>query len=522
MRREGAGRRFGGFSALGAVLLLFAVIAFVMLGSGWRQVAAGHAVCGLLFLLAGWLRGELGGSGIFNRRTAGVTVSSLGLIGFLLTLNIAANLYPPFIYDSTEEKIFTLAPQSLQVLASLQGDMTIRAAFLGGKVRRDVAELFSRLRAASPHISWSVIDPEREVALIEKLGINQIDTVHFSYQAPDGVRESKLTGKIDEQTVTNTLLKLTRGKPRPVYYVTGHSEPDIGGTNERGYRFLRESIEGENIALEDLKLDQRGIPADAAAVILAAPRAALLVAEREMIERYLAEGGRAVFLAEPLAAADVTQIAGTLGIEVGNDVILDKDFKAVGAGDLGIEPLVSSFGAHPITTGFNERLLLSGASSVSGGSLSAAAKIWDQPKVTELAFTSGSSWAEKRPADVFSSAPQAGLDPEDQHGPVSIAAAFEGAPRGGFDGQTRVVVIGDADFLNNLNLLKQFNKDFFLNCLNWVIGTDGGVTIRPATLRESKVSLTEKQFDTMFVYAGIVFPELIMIIGLIIWNARRW
>ena len=515
-------KRFAGCSILGLVLIAFALVSLSILGSRWNAVSAAHAAAGGLLLVVGWRRGELGGSGFLNRRSAGITVSSFGLLGLILFINVVMNLYQPFVYDSTEQKIFTLAPQTRQVLAGLAGELNIRGAFTGGKVRRDVSELFNRLRAASPFVNWSVLDPERDLALVEKLGINEVDTVHFSYRAPEGVRESKLTGKIDEQAVINTVLKLTRGKPKSVYYITGHSEPSIEAETQSSYRFLRESIEGENIQLKDLKLDQSDIPADAVAIVLAAPQQPLLPGETKKIETYLVRGGRAILLAEPLTTSDVADLARIVGIEVGTDVIIDKNFKAGGGGGLGIEPLISSFGVHPITDKFHQRLLLSGAASVSSGALAPAAKIWDKPHVAELAFSGPESWAEKRPSEVFSEHPEAALDPEDQHGPVSVAAAFQGNPRGGIDGETRVVVLGDGDFLSNVNLHQQFNKDFFLNCLNWVAGNDNGITIRPVSLRESKTALSEQQFDRMFVVAGIIFPELIMILGLIIWNSRRW
>ncbi len=515
-------KRFGGYSVLGLVLLVFGLVAWVMLARNWSSVALVHASAGALFLIIGWLRGELGGSGFFSARAAGVTLSSVGLLGVLIVINIAAGLKQPFVYDSTEQRIFTLAPQTSEVISGLNGELKIRGAFTGGKVRRDVAELFSRLRAASPLISWSVIDPERDVALIEKLGINEVDTVHFTYQARDGERTSKLAGKIDEQTVVNTLLKLTRGKPRPVYYLSGHGEPSIVQQSERSFGFLKESIEGENIKLTELNLDQGGIPSDAAAIILAAPEQPLLPVELQMIKEYLQRGGRAVMLAEPPSSADIAALAAEVGIKVGTDVIIDKNLKAVGGGDFGIEPLVSSFGSHPITVNFRQRVILSGASSVASGDLVAPSKIWDKPQVAELAFSSPTSWAERKPEQVFSEAPQASLDPDDQHGPVPVAAAFQGITLGGIDGETRVVVIGDSGFLDNVHLLQQYNKDFFLNCLNWTAGTDGGITIRPSTLRESKVSLSESQFDRMFFAAGIIFPELILLLGLVVWNARRW
>jgi len=84
----------------------------------------------------------------------------------------------------------------------------------------------------------------------------------------------------------------------------------------------------------------------------------------------------------------------------------------------------------------------------------------------------------------------------------------------------RVVVIGDADFVNNANIRQLFNRDFFLNILNWTIGEEEGVTIRAKSLRRSVKVLTNRQISLIFLVAGVLIPELVTLAGFVVWWAR--
>jgi ABC-type uncharacterized transport system involved in gliding motility auxiliary subunit len=84
-----------------------------------------------------------------------------------------------------------------------------------------------------------------------------------------------------------------------------------------------------------------------------------------------------------------------------------------------------------------------------------------------------------------------------------------------------VIVIGDSDFVANVNIRSLFNSDFFLGLLNWSLGEDGGVTISSRGLRQSRNVLTDEQFGMIFVLSGIIFPELLLVMGLGVWWSRK-
>ena len=168
----------------------------------------------------------------------------------LAMANYIAYRHDPLYYDSTEEQIHTLAPQTTGLVAQIKQPVVIRAFFLGGRVPFPTQALLNRICNTSDLLSWQIVDPEKQIGLTTKYGINERDTLHFSFANPRSQRQTKIVRVIDEQAIANALLKLTRGEEKVVYALNGHGEADFSEKGEKGYLFLKEAIEGENIALK--------------------------------------------------------------------------------------------------------------------------------------------------------------------------------------------------------------------------------------------------------------------------------
>lgn len=543
---------------VGLIIFLFGLFTAYFVTHDPYHVTVVHLLIGGLLVLYFLIKLAVvfcfeGGASVMAKRVAGfgvsVTVYSALFVGILILVNYFVYRHDPLHYDSTEQKVYTLAPQTKKVLESLPSPVIIRAFYVGGVVDPEVEDLLKRIARASDHVSWKSVDPEKKPGLTEKYGISEKGTLHFSFDTEGSTREAKVVRNIDEQEVVNAILKLTRGGDKKVYWVSGHGESNLDEASEAGYLFLKEAIQGENIKVEKLVLgDVKEVPADASALLLMGPRRGLLVAEREAVKRYLANGGNAVILNEPHTTRDVAKLVEPLGIEVGDDIVLDQVVQLFTGPTVGAQPVITTYGTHPVISEFSEAIIFSTVSSVRK-----AGAIPEGAVVTEVALTSPNSWAEKKIDLVYGEEPQAQKEPEDIPGPVSVAAVFEGqapyqvsqstaAPEEGTrgavedkesiaesdDGQeeeekkeSRIVVIGDADFLANVNIRQLFNRDFFLNVLNWVVGEEEGVTIRARTLRGSTKGLTAEQFRSIFLITAVLLPELLLLWGFSVWWYRK-
>ncbi|MCC6932527.1 MAG: GldG family protein [Deltaproteobacteria bacterium] len=517
----------------GLVLIAFGLICAGIISNESYTIALTHLGLGVIFILLfllGGGTGSLRSSAVKRLASFSLTVFiyTLLFVGVLIVVNYMSQKHELFRFDSTEQKIYTLAPQTIDVLAKLSAPLEIRAFYLGGKVDDPKTEdLIKRLVRQSSLISFQVIDPEKQPSLVEKYGVSENRTLHLSYQVPDGEKKSKdtkLVRDFKEEDIVNAIIRLSRGKARPIYYISGHGEPSLDEKAASGYLFLKDAIAGENYEVKDLNIgNSANIPADAAAVILASPQKELLPTEFQAIESYLAAGGRMVFLHQPKSSDDIVRLVKPLGIEIGKDIIVEPIVQIFSGASLGVSPMITAFAAHDITKERPKDGAIFGLTS----SVQKTGKVVAGGRVVDLALTGKNSWAETNLALLFSDNPQAQQDKEDIAGPVSVVSTFQRVfpqPEGTEQTtakETRVVVFGNAEFVNNQTIRKLFNQDFFLNSLNWVVGDGDAVTIRAGSMRRSTKAISEAEFRALFLFGGIYVPELLLLVGLAIWWLRK-
>ncbi len=529
-------RRFARFFGIvGVVFLVFGGLSGVLLAYDEFHFVPIHLILGLIFLVLFVLGGGLHilTSAASKKATTfgfNTTIYTAFFLGILIVGNYIASRHSFLNYDSTEQKAFTLAPQTLKVLATLQKPVVVRAFYKSGVVDTEVSELLTRMTKENSNFTWDVVDIEREPSVVELYEIKEPQTLHFAFQEEPSGRVARVSGKNSEEDVVNALLKLTRGGEKVVYCLAGHGERDTGNTEDSGYSFIKEAIEGENLKVRELHLEaEQQIPADAATILILAPAKSFLPYEEKAILDYLHNGGTAVFMTEPHVTNSLSAIAREFGIEIGNDIVVDEVVRLFEGPGLGVQPLVTEYGDHPITEDFNQNTVFSTTSSV-------RAIEADSKDVIELVKTSPKSWAETKLDLIFGEKPEAVMDPEDTPGPVSIAAVYEAPLKNGEKSEipdpdpssqsasdakrTRLVVVGDTDWAANVNLGVLFNRDLFLNMVNWAVG-ESVLAIRPRAFRQSVKGITMEQFSSIFLVGAILLPELLILVGFGVWWFRR-
>ena len=264
---------------------------------------------------------------------------------------------------------------------------------------------------------------------------------------------------------------------------------------------------------------QEKVTAESSLLVVAAPEKPLLDHELAAIESYLKSGGRLLALLPSTDGESLKRFLMTWGVEVGDNIVVDQVIRLFAGPTLGVEPIADSYSAlHPITRDFKERTLFPLVRSVE-----AAKEAKNGLEVTSLVKTSSTSWAEKDLNGVFKQG-TASLGPEDKKRPISVGVAVTanlkklGVER---DGDARLVVLGTAGLANNRSIKIFFNRDFFLNAVNWLAGQEEMISLRPRSIRPSQVQLTEGQGAAIFYLSFLILPEILLIIGLGVWWRRR-
>jgi ABC-type uncharacterized transport system involved in gliding motility auxiliary subunit len=385
-------------------------------------------------------------------------------------------------------------------------------AFLEGGHDPEIEALFESFAYGSPRVKTTLVDPDKQPELTEKYGVRAYRTVRVAYG-----ENSTTVSQPSEETLTNALIKVTKQTAQMVCFLDGEGEPDIDDQQtSQGFAEAKAALTSENYQTKKLVLIQEGkVPDDCNIVVVAAPERALLPQQVDAIAAFLKKGGKAVFMLPPRQGNELSPLLAEYGVKLGNDAVVDQVVRLFQGPQLGLNPIVSTYGAHPITKDIKERTVFPLTRSVDVGQTKPGLT------VVSLAKTSQSSWAETDLATLFD-AQSAVLEESDVKGPVSIAAAVDADLKklGTGEGDARLVVFGTAAFADNKNINTLYNRDLFLNSVGWLSNQEELLSIRPRTVRASRVEFSEEQATAIFYLSVLVIPELLMIIGLAVWWRR--
>ena len=448
-----------------------------------------------------------------TRERARAGVGTAVFVGLLLALNTLA-VWHPWRYDATENRIHTLSEQTTSVLKGLDRPVEVLAFLSPSDPRRsDLEALLGRFQAASSLFKWRLVDAEREPQTAEKYGVRRLGVV----VAEAGVDTARTEGEeagVSEGAITNLLIKLTRGGPKTIYALEGHGEPSVRDLSQPGgLGLLADALRQENFSVESLLLSAKpAVPDDAALLLILGPQKDLMAHELEQLEAYRARGGRVLVALDPGASGGLQPWLTSHGVTLGDDMIVDQvEVPFVGA-RLGVDPIVSTFPDHPITRGFDQRIVLMEARSVAAGPRGEGSG----PQAQVVAETSSASWAESDWRAMMQSG-RVQQDDADLPGPIPIAVAVTE----GSSPASRLLALGDSGLAENANLDVYFNREFLLNAVQWLVGGEALIGERPRGLRPSRLDMTVADIRGLFRLGVLLLPETLLIVGLAIWWRRR-
>jgi ABC-type uncharacterized transport system involved in gliding motility auxiliary subunit len=511
---------------LGLVLLAFGVVGYALTSGGFARLFIFVNLVGGAFALIGWLTaswgrlGEMAGSRS-TRYGANAVLYTGAFIGLLIAINYVAARYPRQ-FDLTSEKVFSLSPQSLNAVKNLKQPLKIYGFVQEG--RSTTAEaLYQEYSYASPKISYELVDPNRHPELAERFKVTTMNTTHLQYGGGRG--EGTNVTDMTEEAITNGILKVTSAGSKEVCFLTGEGEADPDDAeNPTGFAQFKQALEGENYQVKKINLvTESNVPDDCSVLAVAGPTRPLVPHVVDSINGYLDHGGRVLVMFQPprpdgsINETALQNLTAEWGVTAGNNVVVDQVVRLFAGPALGLNPVVTSYSPHPITTSFDKQTVFPMTRS-----LDAMESAKPGLSVIPLARTSDTSWAETDLVSLFNKQ-TATFGHGDIKGPVTVATAVEAnldqLKRG--KGTARLVVFGDTDFAGNQFLENFFNRDFIMNSIDWLAGQANAISIRPRTLRASRFSLTIGEFDVVFVLSVLLIPELLLLVGIAVWWERR-
>lgn len=508
MRRPLLARVLG---VLGLVLLASTVVTLLF---GSAQFVVGKLLLAVLALVAAFLLGGPGGAKrFFTGRAAHfgffTAASGLLVVAILASANYVAWARPK-TWDLTRNRIFTLSEDTTRTLSGLDGDVHAIAFYQASDAAADAARsLLGRYADRSRRFTWELVDPYKAPDLVRRYGITD-DGPRIVLVA--GAKEARVKAPTEED-LTNGLVELGRGAVKKIYFLGGHGEPAPDDRGDKGYAAAADALRKDGYDVAGLSLlDRAEVPADATVVLVAGARKALLDPEVKALDAFLARGGKVGIYLEPEVDAGLDGLMKEYGIEADRDMVVDPSPVSRLFGGSPVTPIVAPVATNPISKDLaNVGVALPTVRSLVALTGSA---VTPQP----VLLTSDQAWGETDIDSLFKKG--AKHDPGEKGGPLPVAMSAT-RPVAGGKGVSKLLVVGDSEFLDDRYQQVLGNMDFFLNGVAWLAERPDRITIRPRTREGSRLFLTEAQVAGIRFLTVDAIPVALLALGLGVWMVRR-
>ena len=215
-------------------------------------------------------------------------IMSLAFLGILFVVNMLTFQNPKVLADMTEDKQNTLAPQTIQALTNLPGKVNA-IAFFSNQTPSDTArQLLAKYKSASNgKFDYSFVDPNSNPTLAKQYGITGDGKLALVMG-----KSSQVAASADETTIDQALILLISPQTRVVYFLTGHGEADINGSDNTAMTQAKSMLQNKSYTVDTVNLaTTNSVPSDAKAIVIAGPKNPLLDQEVALLKAYVAKGG---------------------------------------------------------------------------------------------------------------------------------------------------------------------------------------------------------------------------------------
>lgn len=503
-------------------------------------------------VLSAWaayrLRGEIGG--LVRERRGEILLHTLGVIGILIAVAYLTVRFPAR-FDMTEARLFSLSPATINMLQRLEKPVHI--VFFHDRMMRETVEMYQQIAKQSDKVTVEFYDPMLNPAQARMRGVEFPGTAIMESEG----RRIFVNGPT-ETDIANGILRVSQGVLQTVCFLDGHGEPDpfsleshdhtegnAGHSHGLGTKVVvherhgiakaRHGLEAMNYVVQKVTLLQGNVDLSSCAVlVVAGPKSALLTAEVKAIDKYLADGGNALFMLDPFIRTGLEPVLAQFGIVLDDTIIIDEashfwaDISA---------PAVTDYNRHEVTRdlpltffpgvrslsptpervpGTHVRPVINSSQKSYGGTNRERPDF--DPKTSRKGPLTIMVTALRRPEFVESTEAVIRRLREGD-----AAAPAETRPKNAESVQntSRIAVIGDSDFATNSFFHILGNGTLFLNTVNYLTAKENLIGLEPRTYDLPHVSLTNTQMKGTFFLSLVLVPALMAIIGIAVWWRQR-
>jgi len=452
-------------------------------------------------------------------------------------------------FDFSENKQYTLSNATKDLLKSLPEPVTVKAYFSEDlppyveQVKKDFKEMLIEYNNRSKGmLVYEFINPGEKESLEQDAVQSGIQPVMINVRQKDQEKQVKAylgavismgerkevipliqSSNALEYSLSKAIKKLSVKDKPSVALLQGNGEPSIQEIIQV-YNEMSVLYNVEPLTITDTTV----IPEKVKTIIIIRPKDTIPSRYFRQLDGFLSKGGR-LLIAYSRVNANLQNASGaalntglenwlkTKGITISDNVVVDAScasipveqqqagFKMVSNIQFPYAPIVKNFAKHPIS-GSLEAVVMPFASSIEySGS--------NSNKFTALAFSSDKSGVEMLPV-YFNIQRQWGDGDFTKKGLI-LAATLEGKLAG--DAESKIVVIGDGDFIinGNQNQAQQVNPDninLMANSIDWLSDDTGLIGLRTKTVTARPIENLSDATKATLKWINFLLPIILVIV----------
>ncbi|MBE2183450.1 MAG: GldG family protein [Anaerolineae bacterium] len=515
-----------------------------LIGLIWRSgTVANYAVISLGVGIAGLVLWAVLTPREFADTITGKKVrnSTITIVTALLLIGIIALTYllltqAAFTLDMTQNRNFTLSSETKQLLNRINRPIQLTGFYTSRNLRsREVDEQFFRQYTVESdgliHVQY--IDPEESPAMANAYGATFDGQLFISYLDAEGNVDSSSLARVprgvnQERDITQAISRLLMAGSIKVYFETGLGERETLDSGTEGLTGINSGIQESGMITAPLNLAEiaengGGIPSDAAAVIFARPLRDLTQSEVDVISRYLDRGGSLLIMSDVLFTDDAflkedgvfnQYLWDNYGIRALDAAVVDPDAS-------GQTPLDIISAAVFTDTDIGARLdpsadtptLFRLARPVEVNLTSAPPNVANG----RVIMTTTSGWGETDLAALGATNTYSFDAASDITGPVSTVVWSSNLTN-----DSRIVLIGDSDFVTNGQVLNGGNGILFTDSLVWISHYGEQIEFAPQAFAAGlpTIFVSQQQIDFVVFLTVLLMPAAMLVAGLSVWGRR--
>ncbi len=544
-------KKIGNYTIWLAPFLITAGLTVGLISEDWGTIPLVLIILGLTIAVV-WILWQSYSTKWWSRRSTQVgtnaLIATLAVVAILSLINFLSTRYN-IRNDLTEAQLFTLAPQSQEVVKKL--DKPVKVWVFDPNKNPLDRELLEKYQRESKNFKFEYADPLAKPGLTQKFGVKGYGEVYLeSGENRQLVQVVNPQERLSESRLTNRLVQIDNPSTNKVYFLQGHGERQL----EQGEDKISQAVQAladQNYTAEPLSLTQSAkIPSDANAVILAGPQRALLDGEIQALQDYINGGGNLLIMVDPGVDPKLEALTKQWGVTLDNRLAINASESAQQQPP-GIS-IVTQYGTHPITKDFQNGISIyklarpiqttpvSGVESTpllltqpypatwAESDLASEELKFDEKQDIPGPLTLGVALTKKIAAKPIQPTPTPTVSPTASPTPTptpTTSPTPTPTPTTSKENkatESRMVVIGDSDFITDGLFSQQLNGDVFLNSMTWLGKQDSQpLSIRPKEATNRRLNLSQSQANLIALSSILILPVIAFAAAILLWFQRR-